>query len=95
MVTQLVTCTASVAAMLAEARSAESRRDFISKCSIGLKEANEAATRLRLCEACRLGPDAEASRLRKEAEEIARILAAIIRNTKRNAAALRTLNPEP
>ena len=34
MVLQLLDCSTSVASMLEEARAAESRRDFISKCSI-------------------------------------------------------------
>jgi four helix bundle protein len=44
-----------MASMLEEARAAESRRDFISKCSIGLKECREAWTRLRIVAACRIG----------------------------------------
>jgi four helix bundle protein len=42
MIWQLVGCGTAGVAMLEEARAAESRRDFISKCSIGLKETREA-----------------------------------------------------
>src|SRR5687767_11410205 len=49
MAPQLINCSTSVAAILEEARGAESRRDFISKCSIGLKEARETHVRLRVC----------------------------------------------
>jgi len=63
----------------------ESKRDFISKCSIGLKEGREAHVRLRVMEACRIGPAAEASALRAEANELISIVGAIIRNTRRNA----------
>ena len=52
MVPQLINCSTSLPSMLEEARAAESRRDFISKCTIGLKEARESWTRLRVCEAC-------------------------------------------
>jgi len=56
MVQQIVNCATSTAAMMEEARAAESRRDFISKCSVSLKEAREAHLRLRICERCQTGP---------------------------------------
>jgi four helix bundle protein len=68
--------------MLEEARAAESRRDFISKCSIALKESREAHVRLRMHEACAVGPLPEASALRAEAQEIVSIIGAIVRNTR-------------
>jgi four helix bundle protein len=71
--------------MLEESRAAESRRDFISKCSIGLKEGREAWTRLRVCEACQLGPRDEARELTREARQLVAIVGAIVRNTRRNA----------
>jgi four helix bundle protein len=55
MVPQLLNCSTSVAGMLEEARAAESDRDFISKCLIGLKECRESRVRLRICVAARLG----------------------------------------
>ena len=42
MAAQLLDSGTALYAMLEEARAAESRRDFISKCSIGLKEIREA-----------------------------------------------------
>src|SRR5439155_2247909 len=60
MVPQLVDCASSCATMLEEARAAESTRDFISKCSISLKEGRESWTRLRVYHACRIGPEPEA-----------------------------------
>jgi four helix bundle protein len=84
-VPQLIACATSVAAMLEEARAAESRRDFISKCAIGLKECREAHVRLRICHACRLGPEADVEALCGEANQLVSIITAIIRNTKRNA----------
>jgi four helix bundle protein len=54
MVPQLINCSTSLAGMLEEARGAESRRDFISKCSIGLKETRESHVRLRVCRRTKL-----------------------------------------
>jgi four helix bundle protein len=84
-VPQLINCSTSLPAMLEEARAAESRGDFISKCSIGLKGGRESWTRLRMCEACQLGPIAEAHDLAREAGELVSIVGAIVRNTRRNA----------
>lgn len=86
LVPQLLAASNSVAAMLEEARAAESRRDLVSKCSIALKECRESHVRLHVVETCGIGPAAEATRLRKECHEILSIVSAIIRNTKRNAA---------
>jgi four helix bundle protein len=86
MVPQLVDSASSSATMLEEARAAESTRDFISKCSISLKESRETWTRLRMYHTCRLGPEAEARDLVREANQLISIVTAIIRNTRRNAA---------
>ena len=86
MAPQLLSCGTSVAAMLEEARAAESDRDFISKCSIGLKEAREAHVRLRLHEACRIGPAPEAVALREEANALVSIIGTIVRNKRANMA---------
>ena len=86
MVPQLEDCASSSATMLEEARAAESTRDFISKCSISLKESRESWTRLRVYHACRIGPESEAGDLVREANELISIVTAIIRNTRRNAA---------
>ena len=85
MAPQLVNCATSVAAMLEEARGAESRRDFISKCSIGLKEVRESHVRLRVCHRTALGPPAQAAVLVDESRQIASIIGAIVRNSRRNA----------
>ena len=82
---QLVRCGTSVGANLEEARGGESRRDFLSKCRISLKEARESAYRLRILTATNIGPPAEAAALGAEAEETAAILGAIVRNARRNA----------
>ena len=85
MVPQLVNCSTSVPAMLEEARAAESRRDFVSKCCIALKECRESHVRLRVLEACRLGPTEESLDLVAEANALVAIIGAIVRNTRRNA----------
>ena len=90
MTAQLLNCATAVPAMLEEARGAESKRDFISKSSIALKEAREAHVRLRVCLRCKVGPGDEASQLVDEANQLVSILTAIIRNTRRNAAAKKT-----
>jgi four helix bundle protein len=78
-------CSTSVAASLEEARGAESRRDFISKRSIGLKEARESHVRLRVCHRTSVGPRKLAESLIDEARQIASIIGAIVRNARRNA----------
>jgi four helix bundle protein len=82
---QLVRCGTSIGANLEEARGGESRRDFASKCAISLKEAREARFRLRVAVATRLGPVLEAQALADEAEELAAILGAIVRNARKSA----------
>ena len=76
--------------MLEEARAAESKRDFISKCSIALKEGRESHVRLRVCCRCKVGPPNEGHKLVDEANQIVAILTAIIRNTRRNAGLKKT-----
>ena len=82
---QLLRCCTSIGANLEEARGGESRRHFISKCSIALKEARESLFRLRVAERCRLGSTTEVAALVKEAGELTAILGAIVRNARRNA----------
>ena len=73
-------------AMLEEAHAAESRREFISMCSIGLKEIREAQGRLRIHEACKVGPVEEATALRTEANALVSIVTRIVGNTRSNSA---------
>jgi four helix bundle protein len=85
MTAQLINSSTSVPANLEEARGAESRPDFISKCSISLKEARESHVRLRVCHRCLPGLKKEAAPLIDEAGQIASIVGAIVRNARRNA----------
>jgi four helix bundle protein len=87
MVPQLLNCSLSFATMLEEARSAESDADFISKCCIGLKEARESWTRMRVCQRCRIGPQSTASVLVGEGNELIAIVTTIIKNKRKSVAA--------
>ena len=89
MVPQLLSCSLSFATMLEEARAAESDADFISKCSISLKEGRESWTRLRVCKRCTIGPAKEVDALVREGNELIAILTSILRNKRRNVAAKR------
>jgi len=89
MVPQLLDCSLSFATMLEEARAAESDADFISKCSIGLKECRESWTRMRVCERRMKGPPARAKALVQEAHELIAIVGTIIANKRKSVAAKR------
>lgn len=81
---QLLRCGTSVGANVTEAQAAQSRPDFISKMNIALKEARESLYWLRLIAASALLPEPQLAPLTQEADEIARILGAIVRNARRN-----------
>jgi len=85
MALQLLRAGTALYPMLEEASAAESTRDFISKCNIGLKEVREAHGRLRFHEACGIGPELEARALRAEADELISIVTVIVRNTRTRA----------
>ena len=70
--------------MMEEARAAESRRDFLSKCAIGLKEMRESHVRLRIHERCQIGAANDVVPLRTEAGELVAILMNIVKNTRRS-----------
>jgi four helix bundle protein len=77
----------AVGSQVEEAQAAESKADFVSKMAVGLKESREVHYRLRVLAAAGLGTDGTIDRLTQEADEIRRILAQIIVNTKRGRAA--------
>ena len=82
LVPQLISCSASTATMLEEARAAESDADFVSKCCISLKECRESWTRLRICYRCRVGPTTEVQELVQESRELIAIISTIIGNKR-------------
>jgi len=82
---QLLDAGASVGANLEEAVAGQSRRDFIAKAGIALKEARETRYWLRLLAACYEDLQPAIGPLAAEATELIAILAAISRNTRNHA----------
>jgi len=82
---QLVSSGTSVGANLAEARSAQSRADFISKLEIALKEARETDYWLTILYKTSKNPDVSLRYLLKECDEITAMLVASVKTAKANA----------
>ena len=80
---QLLRSATSVGANLEEAKSASSKREFLRYVQISLRESREARYWLRICAHLKLGPEAHVHELIGEADQISRILAAIVVSTKR------------
>jgi four helix bundle protein len=80
---QLLRAGTSIGANLEEAKAASSRKDFVHCVQVALKEAREAKYWLRVCAELRLAPPDLLSQLTNEADQVARILGAIVVNTKR------------
>jgi four helix bundle protein len=78
---QLVRAATSIGANLEEADAGQSRADFISKCSISLKEARESHYWLRLLRATnKIGDSHDA--LVHECDRIVAVLTAIVRKSR-------------
>ena len=84
---QLLRSGTSIGANIAEAQHAQSRKDFLSKMNIALKESHEAAYWIRLLKATDYLSEKESESILSECLEICRILAKIVKKTK-NAADL-------
>ena len=82
---QILTAGTAVGSNAQEADGGSSRRDFIAKNRIALKEAKETRFRLRVCRRCDL-LDARYDALVQESDEIVRILGKIVHNALRNEA---------
>lgn len=67
---------------LEEAKAGSSKREFVRYVEIALRESRETVYWLRICLALQLGSHDELHALRGEGEQIARILGAIVINTK-------------
>ena len=78
MMSQILRAGASVPANIEEAQAAQSKADFISKMNIALKEAREIHLRLRLLATAKIFPDSQLRPLISEADEIPRIIGAIV-----------------
>ena len=74
---QLLRCGTSIGANVSEAQRAQSRADFYAKMSIALKEANETNYWLRLLHRTGYLTEAEFESMRKDTEELLRILMSI------------------
>lgn len=83
---QLLRAGTAIGSQVEEAQAAESKADFVSKLAVGLKEAREAHYRLRVLVAAGIFAGPAIERLSNEADELKRILAKIIVNTKRGHA---------
>ena len=79
---QLLRSGTSVGANVEEAQAAQSRADFVSKCSISLKEARETNYWLRLLEASGQYTNTDLKLLAQESDELSRIIGTIIVRTK-------------
>ena len=80
---QLLRSAMSIGANLSEARSAETKRDFVHKCTISLKEARECHYWLRLLVAAELITEKRLADFLNETDELIAILTTIIKRTKR------------
>jgi len=81
---QLLRSGTSVGANLEEATGGQSKADFISKCSIALKEARETRYWLRLIAATEKSLIGQLRPILSEAEELVAILTTIIKNAMTN-----------
>jgi len=68
----------------AEARGAESRRDFIHKLGICLKELNESLVWLKIINAGNILPETDLTAIMTENNELSRIVNSSIQTAKRN-----------
>jgi len=83
LMSQILRAGTSVPSNVEEAQAAQSKADFISKMSIALKEARETHLRLRLLIPANVMALNDLNPLIQEADEIKRIIGAIIVSTKR------------
>ena len=82
---QLLNSGTSVGANLEEAGAAQSKADFVSKCSIASKEARETRYWLRLVTACRSVKKERIAGLVEEAGELVAILTSIVKKAGSSA----------
>ncbi|GAB2959373.1 hypothetical protein GCM10027048_28430 [Hymenobacter coalescens] len=81
---QIVGSGTAVGSNVEEAVGGQSRRDFVSKCSIAYKEARETHYWLRLLRDTNYLTLRQANSLLQDCEELLKILTAIIRSSKEN-----------
>ena len=81
---QLLRSGTAIGALIREAEHGESKKDFIHKLAIGLKEANETEYWLELLHQSEYITDREFKELSGSAGELNILLISIIKSTKRN-----------
>ncbi|NEZ66598.1 four helix bundle protein [Leptolyngbyaceae cyanobacterium CCMR0082] len=81
---QLLRSGTSIGANTVEAKSGQSRRDFLSKLEIALKEARETEYWLKLIVASEVVPESKINSLLQEIDEIIKILVTITKKIKQN-----------
>lgn len=79
---QLLRCGTSIGANVREGLYAQSRKDFISKLNIALKEAGETDYWLDVIHSAGYFTDQEFDSLKSDNDELLRLLTAIIKSTK-------------
>ena len=79
---QLLRAGTSVGANIAEAQQAQSRKDFVSKLCIALKEAGETDYWLRLLRATDYLTESEYKSLITDCKELEKLLTSIVKSTK-------------
>ena len=75
----------SIGANVEEAQSASSKKDFINKMTIALREAKETRYWLRIFYSCDLADKIKLEKLMEECLEIVKIITTIIKNSKTNS----------
>jgi len=82
---QLVGSSGGIGANLEEAPAASSRKEFIRFCEIALRESRETNFWPKVCQRTGIGDQSLCKSLLDEGLQIARIIAAIVINTKNNS----------
>ena len=82
---QLLRCGTSPAPNYAEARSAESQRDFVHKLKVVLKELNETRVWLKMVIRAEILPAAKVSSLWNECDQLCRIIGSSIKTSHQKA----------
>lgn len=81
---QLLRCGTSIGANIAEAQYGSSKKDFLNKVYIALKECNETLYWLELLFRCEYFSEKAYASLYGDCDELRRILSAITKSTKEN-----------
>jgi len=81
---QFLDSSTSIGANIEEAKAGESRRDFVHKYGISLKEARESLFWLKLFDAAQFARSDRLAPLIQEADELVAILTTIVANTRKN-----------